>query len=81
MSAPDPRNFDLTKIKPDSLEWEVFVAARKLADNMVVAHAARAAGTEPAGVLDVLDTRTAESIAAYIRLTNRYWRERAEAVR
>lgn len=74
----DPRNFDLTKIKPDSLEWEVFVLARKLADHMVVAHATRAAGTEPAGVVDVLETQVAELMAQYLRLTGRYWQEKRE---
>lgn len=79
MTAHDPRNFDLTKIKPDSLEWQVFVAARKLADDLVVAHAVRAAGTEPTGVMEILDTKAAEGIARYIQLTNRFWRERASS--
>lgn len=75
----DPRNFDLAKIKPGSLEWAVFVSARMLADDLATACLAREAEAlgapivEP-GVLKELDRRAAASLDSYTR-TKAEWRK------
>jgi hypothetical protein len=80
----DPRNFDLTKIRADSLEWKVFVAARKFADLIDAASVARAAieigagpGITPDQIAE-LDRRAAEAFVEYTRAKSSFWKAKRE---
>lgn len=70
----DPRNFDLAKIKPGSLEWAVFVSARMLADDMENASIAREEPTVTPEEQAEWDRRATLSLASYKR-TKEAWRE------
>ena len=68
----DPRNFDLAKIKPGSLEWAVFVSARMLADDMENAAIAREEPTTSPEEQSEWDRRAVESLGSY-RRTKEAW--------
>lgn len=70
----DPRNFDLAKIKPGSLEWAVFVSARMLADDMETATLAREEPTITPDECAELYRRAWASVASYAR-TKAEWRK------
>jgi hypothetical protein len=80
----DPRNFDLTKIRPDSLEWEVFVAARKFADLVDAGSLARAAielGEAPLmtpSQIAELDRQAADAYLDYTRAKSAFWKAQRE---
>lgn len=73
----DPRNFDLAKIKPGSLEWAVFVSARMLADDMLAAHMHRQNGSTPE-VCAAADNVATLSLNSYRHTMYEFCKARAE---